>query len=223
MKPSIFQYIIDLVNFDIIKLLFIQKEDKQKWVKYYHLETYKYYDYIISFIPNNQNMLEIGSGGGIFYSKNKNLLMKRNNKYTCIDIDEPSIEYSKTKCNYVNFYVKDICNFTEKEIEPFDLLLLIQSYIQIPNIEQVFKKYFNANPNGCIMMINTIFPSYLCDIITVVKTNIIPKLLNNNCVSGKALTLIEIKKLGIYLDRNITNINIGKSLSGFDEYLTIIR
>ena len=34
---------------DIIKLLSIQKEDKQKWVKYYELETYKYYDYIINY------------------------------------------------------------------------------------------------------------------------------------------------------------------------------
>lgn len=51
---------------DIIKLLSIQKEDKNKWVKYYELETYKYYDYIINIIPNNQRILEVGSGGGYF-------------------------------------------------------------------------------------------------------------------------------------------------------------
>ncbi len=52
---------------DIIKLLSIQKEDKQKWVKYYDLETYKYYDYILNVLPNNQSILEVGSGGGILF------------------------------------------------------------------------------------------------------------------------------------------------------------
>jgi 2-polyprenyl-3-methyl-5-hydroxy-6-metoxy-1,4-benzoquinol methylase len=208
---------------DIIKLLSIQKEDKNKWVKYYELETYKYYDYILNIIPNNQNILEIGSGGGVFYSKHENILTKRNNKYTCIDIDKQSIQYSKNKCNYVDFYVKDICDFTEKELKSFDLLLLVQSYIQIQNIENVFERYFKANPNGCIMMINTIFPNVLSDVATICKTHILPIILNNNCVSGKALTLNEIEKLGTLLDRKITNINIGKSLSSFDEYLTIIR
>jgi hypothetical protein len=40
---------------------------------------------------------------------------------------------------------------------------------------------------------------------------------------GKALTIKDIDGLGTYLGRKITNINICKSLSGFDEYLTIIR
>ena len=103
------------------------------------------------------------------------------------------------------------------------MLLLIQSYIQIPNIENVFKKYFKANTNGCIMMINTIFPYTISNIASICKTHILPLLLNNNCVSGRALTLNDIDELGTYLERKITNINICKSLSGFDEYLTIIR
>ena len=208
---------------DIIKILSIQKEDKNKWVKYYDLETYKYYDYIINLIPNNQNILEIGSGAGIFYSKYKNILTKRKNKYTCIDIDKESIKYSKKKCNYVDFYVRDISSFTKKEFKKFDLLLLIQSYIQIPNIENIFKRYFKANPNGSIMMINTIFPNVLSYLANICKTHILPAILNNNCVTGKALTLNEIEKIGNYLYRKITNIYICKSLSGFDEYLTIIR
>jgi SAM-dependent methyltransferase len=205
---------------DIIKLLSIQKEDKNKWIKYYELETYKYYDYIINILPNNQSILEVGSGGGVFYSKYKNILTKRNNKYTCIDIDKLSIKYSKNNCDYVNFYVRDICDFTHKEFKKFDLLLLVQSYIVIPNIKIIFKKYFKANPNGCIMMINTIFPLFISNIVTFIKPHF-SKI--NNCNYSKALTLNEIEKLGNYLDRKITNINICKSLSGFDEYLTIIR
>ncbi len=206
-----------------IKLLTIQKDDKQKWVKYYELETHRYYDYILNFIPNNQNILEIGSGGGLFYKKHQTVLTKRNNKYTCIDIDEPSIEYSKQKCDYVDFYVKDVCAFTETDFEKYDMLLLVQSYIQIPHVERVFKKYFKANPNGCIMMINTIFPAFLSEFMSFCKSYIVPMLFNNNCVSGKALTFDEIEQLGVYLERTVTNIYICKSLSGFSEYLTIIR
>ena len=73
------------------------------------------------------------------------------------------------------------------------------------------------------MMINTIFPDILSNIISICKTHILPIVLNNNCVSGIALTLHNIEKLGHFLGRTITNIYICKSLSGFDEYLTIIR
>lgn len=204
---------------DIIKLLSIQKKDKHKWVKYYNLETYKYYDYVINMLPNNYSILEVGSGGGIFYSEHQDILTKKNNKYTCIDIDELSIEYSKDKCKYVNFLVKDVCVFTEKELKQYDLLLLIQSYIQIPDIENVFKKYFNANPNGCIMMINTIFPDILCNIVTKIKEIMLPSQEN---IRRTSLSIEKINILGKYLDRTITNIYICKSLSGFDEYLTII-
>lgn len=207
---------------DIIKLLSIDEKDKHKWVKYYKLETYKYYDYIINIIPNNQNILEVGSGGGVFYSKYKNILTKRNNKYTCIDIEEANIKYSKQRCDYVDFYLKDICDFTEKELKKFDLILLVQSYIQITNIHLVFKKYFKANPNGCIMMVNTIFPTLLSGIANISKTHLFP-IMFNNCFSGNALTIEQIDDLGHYLKRKIININICKSLSGFDEYLTIIR
>ena len=204
---------------DIIKLLTIKKDDKQKWVKYYDLETYKYYDYILNRLPYNKSILEVGCGGGVFYYKNKDVLIKKNNRYTCIDIDAPSIEYAKQKCNYVDFFVKDICDLTEKELSYYDLLLLVQSYIQIPNIEKVFKKYFKAKPNGCIMMINTIFPDAFCRVSTLIKETVLPSQKN---IIRSSLSLEKIKTLEVYLHRKITNIKICKSLSGFDEYLTII-
>lgn len=210
---------------DIIKFLSIKKKDKDKWVKYYELETYKYYNYIIKMdiLPHNKNILEIGSGGGIFYYKYKDILTKKNNKYTCIDIHKKSIEYSKKKCEYVDFYVKDICSFTKKELKEFDLLLLVQSYIQIPNINSVFKKYFEVNPNGRIIMINTFVPVILSKCIETIKSSIIPAVINNDCVYGKAMNNHEIKKLEKYLNRKIKNININNnSLIGFPQYLTEI-
>lgn len=214
-------FIITIKN--ILDFLSIQKEDKNKWVKYYNIETYKYYDIIINYIPNNKNILEIGSGGGVFYTKYKNILTKKNNKYTCIDIDKSSIKYSKNNCDYVNFYTRNILDFTKKELKKFDLLILVQSYIQIPKIEKVFKKYFNINSNGKIIMINTIFPNYLSYFITIFKSNILPKFFNNDCVKGKTLTINKIIKLKNYLNKKIKNINICKSLIGFNEYLTIIN
>ena len=83
--------------------------------------------------------------------------------------------------------------------------------------------YFRANPNGCIMMINTIFSSLMSGIATLIKTHVLPLIFNNDCVSGKALTLNDIDNLGQYLDRHITNIYICNNLIGFSEYLTIIR
>jgi SAM-dependent methyltransferase len=209
---------IDIIN--VIKLLLIKRTDKHKWVKYYEFETYKYYDYLINIIPINQRILEIGSGGGIFYIKNRDILIKRNNEYTCIDIDDASIEYSRMNCDYVNFLKRDICDFTEMELKQFDLLLLVQSYIVIPTIKKIFKKYFKVRPNGYIMMVNTIFPYMISGIITSVKPYF-SKI--NDCKHSKALTLNDIEQLGLCLKRKITNIKICKSSLGFDEWLTIIR
>jgi 2-polyprenyl-3-methyl-5-hydroxy-6-metoxy-1,4-benzoquinol methylase len=208
---------------DIIHFLSIRKDDPKKWVKYYEIETSKYYDYLLNMIPNNQQILEIGSGGGVFYVTHQDVLTKRNNQYTCIDINEQSIGYSKTQCDYVDFQVKNVCDYTIEDFAQYDMLLLVQSYIQIPNIETVFETYFESNPNGCIMMVNTIFPPSLKHIVSFCKTRMLPKLLNNDCVTGKALTLCEIGVLSERLGRTVTNIFICKSLSGFSEYLTIIR
>lgn len=208
---------------DIIHFLSIRKNDPKKWVKYYEIETSKYYDYLLNLIPNNQQILEIGSGGGVFYVTHKDILVKKNNQYTCIDINQQSIDYSNTQCDYVDFQVKNVCDYSTEEMAKYDILLLVQSYIQIPNIETVFETYFTANPHGCIMMVNTIFPRSLSTIVSFCKTRILPAILNNDCVSGKALTLREIDDLKKRLGRTVTNIFICKSLSGFSEYLTIIR
>ncbi len=207
---------------DIIKFLSIRKNDKHKWVKYYELETHKYYDYIVDILPANTTILEIGSGGGVFYNKYKHALLAKNNKYTGIDINEDNIIYSNDNCDYVDFRVKDVSSYTESEFQQFNVLLLVQSYIQIPNIEDIFKRYFLANPNGSIIMVNTIFPDFLGKTMTVLKTHVLPFIFNNDCVSGKALTIKNLDQLSVYLDKEITNSKICKSLSGFDEYVTII-
>jgi len=123
----------------------------------------------------------------------------------------------------VDFYVKDICDFTKKDLEEFDVLLLVQSYIQISNIDKIFKNFFEVNPNGRIIMVNTIFPVILSKFIQNIKTHVIPKIANNDCASGKALTKYEIKKLEKFLNRKIKNTIISTSSIGFPQYLTEIQ
>jgi 2-polyprenyl-3-methyl-5-hydroxy-6-metoxy-1,4-benzoquinol methylase len=208
-----------------IKLLNIKNNDKDKWNKYYHLETKKYYDYFLKLIPKNQNILEIGSGGGVFYEENVEKLIKLNNNYTCIDIDKNSIEKCKSNDSnkYVNFLHKDIHSYKGKELGKFDILFLIQSYVQIPKIHKVFGKYFKHNPNGCIMMINTIYPPILVIPTEFIKNVFLPKIFNYDCVISESLTLKKIKLLENTLSKKIINIKIENSVSGMDEYLTIIH
>jgi hypothetical protein len=71
-------------------------------------------------------------------------------------------------------------------------------------------------------MVNTIFPDFLGKTMTVLKTHVLPFIFNNDCVSGKTLTIKNLDQLSVYLDKEITNSKICKSLSGFDEYVTII-
>jgi hypothetical protein len=117
--------------------------------------------------------------------------------------NEDNIIYSNDNCDYVDFRVKDVSSYTESEFQQFNVLLL-------------------ANPNGSIIMVNTIFPDFLGKTMTVLKTHVLPFIFNNDCVSGKALTIKNLDQLSVYLDKEITNSKICKSLSGFDEYVTII-
>jgi SAM-dependent methyltransferase len=205
---------------DILKILAINKTDKYRWVKYYELETRKYYDYIIPFLPINHNVLEIGCGAGRFYADNQDILENMNNKYTCVDIDEGSIEYAKQNCEYVEFRVANICDFTSEDLKIYDTLLLVQSYVQVQEIDQICKRYFDARPDGCIMMVNTIFPDILCDIATTVKKYTLP---HQNNITRTSLSLNKLERLRSYIGKQIINIHICKSIVGFEEYLTIIR
>ena len=208
-----------------LELLNNKKNDKKKWEKYYYLETKKYYDYLINLIPKNQNILEIGSGGGKFFEENAKKLKGLDNTYTCIDIDENAIENcnSNDKINYVTFLHKNIHSYKGKELGKFDILILIQSYVQIPKIYNVFKKYFKHNPNGYIMMVNTIYPSILVKPTEYIKNEFLPNFFNYDCVISESLTLEKIKLLNNSLSRKCINIKLENSVSGMNEYLTVIR
>lgn len=149
--------ITNIIN--CLEIINIKKDDKDKWVKYYNLETKKYYDYLLNLIPKNQNILEIGSGGGMFYEENLLKLIKLNNKYTCIDIDKNAIENCKSndKIKLVKFLHKDIHSYKGKELGKFDILILhlrtlktpifLQTYICKKIFKNIFVWVYRVNGN----------------------------------------------------------------------------
>jgi 2-polyprenyl-3-methyl-5-hydroxy-6-metoxy-1,4-benzoquinol methylase len=205
-----------------LQLLTIKSDDSEKWIKYYKLETKRYYEKILQFIPVRQNILEIGCGSGLFYKDFEHILTNMNNTYTCIDIDDTIIEHAKKhRLNYVDFLLKDINDITD--IGKYDILLLVQSYIQIPNINNIFKKYFEQNPNGMIIMCNTVVIESLSPPLEFVKSSVLPIVFNNDSMKGQSLTIDKIEFLERQLNVSITNIKIASTAFIFDQYLTILR
>jgi hypothetical protein len=113
----------------------------------------------------------------------------------------------------------DINELSVSELAKFDILLMVQVYVCIPNMKKIMKKYLKSNPNGRIITINTIVPKYLTGISNFGRT-IINKLFEVNW--GEGLTLDKLHDLTEYIKRPITYEIIGKSpLSGHYEYLVI--
>ena len=189
------------------------------YMLYYRVETKKYYDVLVNRLPSNSRILEIGSGCGQFYVDHSDQLKRMNNSYHCIDLDTTQVEFADKSCPYVKSMVRDIRTFTSEELRDYDVLLLVQSYVQIENIESVFQMYLSANPHGSIYMINTIFPEAICELATFIKQIILP---NQPGIVRKSLSIERLCDLELVLDREFTNEVIGTSLSGFDQYLTII-
>ena len=208
----------------VYKLLKQNTNDPNKYRTYYEIETQMLYKYLVdnNVLKQNQNILEVGCGGGVFYEDYKDYLLTLNNNYTCIDIDEPSINISKQNVDYVNFSCIDIHNYPINELSKYSIILFVQSYICIPNINIVINNYFKANKNGKIIIVNTIVPDYLTGISNLGRDIIAKGWFNVDW--GKALTLDYMLKLSKILKRHLTFNIIGKSpLSGHDEYIMIIE
>ena len=67
-----------------------------------------------------------------------------------------------------------------------DVILMVQTYVCVPNIEKVIKQYFKQNPNGKIIIINTIFPEYLTGISNIGREVYAPqtKILDRRKICG---------------------------------------
>ena len=208
-------YISNVIKF----LKSFQKNNENRYRDYYELETIFTYEFLVkhNILTRNKNILEIGCGGGIFYEEYKDYLVAQNNIYTCIDIDKTSIAISQKNCDYVKFICVDINELSISELAKFDILLMVQVYICIPNMKKIIKKYLKSNPNGRIIIINTIVPKYLTGISNFGRT-IINNLFDVNW--GEALTLDKIHDFAEYIKKPISYEIIGTSpLSGHYEYL----
>ena len=160
--------------------------------------------------------------GGVFYEEYETYLKGLKNQYTCMDIDEPSISISKTKVDFVDFKCLDIHEYPENELGKHDVFLMVQTYVCVPNIDKIIKRYFKENPNGKIIMINTIFPEYLTGVSNILREVIGKGLVGVNW--GKALTLNYMIEISKRMKRHLTYNIIGQSpLSGHDEYIMILE
>lgn len=218
-------YFLNIINIPhVYRFLTHDKNNPNRYRNYYEIETKMLYKYIVNnnIFKRNQNILEIGCGGGIFYEEHKNYLIRRNNNYTCIDIDEPSINISKQKVDYVNFIAMDIHNYSIKELGKYDIILLVQTYMCVPNMIKILENYFKENQNGKVIMIHTIFPEYLTEISNVYREIIMKKYFGVDW--GKSMTLNHMIEISKILKRHLTYTIIGKSpLHSMNEYIMIFE
>jgi 2-polyprenyl-3-methyl-5-hydroxy-6-metoxy-1,4-benzoquinol methylase len=149
-------------------------------------------------------------------------LKKLNNKYTCIDIEEAPLIQARKIADYVNFKCLDIHDYPTNELRKHDIILMVQTYICVPNINKVIKQYFKLNPNGKIILINTIFPEYLTGVSNILREVIAKGLFDVNW--GKALTLNYMIETSKRLKRHLTYNIVGQSpLSSQYEYIFILE
>jgi len=73
------------------------------------------------------------------------------------------------------------------------------------------------------MMVNTIYPSILVKPTEYIKNEFLPNFFNYYCVISESLTLEKIELLTNSLSRKCINVKLENSVSGMNEYLTIIR
>jgi 2-polyprenyl-3-methyl-5-hydroxy-6-metoxy-1,4-benzoquinol methylase len=178
--------------------------DPTRYRKYYENETFPIYKYIIDnqLLGKKHHVLEVGCGGGVFYEEYEQALTHVGNRYTSIDIDAESIRISKQNCNYVDFIEMDIHDYKSKRLKDVDIMLMVQVYICVPNIDKAIKRYFRANPNGKLIIVNTILPDYLIGISNVFRDTIMKKWFNMNW--GKSLKIEDMISLSKRIKRNLT-------------------
>jgi 2-polyprenyl-3-methyl-5-hydroxy-6-metoxy-1,4-benzoquinol methylase len=206
------------------RLFSYDKNDENGGRMYYEIETQMLYKYLVdnNVLKRNQNVLEVGCGGGVFYKEYEIYLKGLNNQYTCMDIEEAPLTQARKIADYVDFKCLDIHEYPKNELGKHDVILMVQTYICVPNIDKVIKRYFKQNPNGKIVIINQVYPEYLTGISNILRDVIGKKMMGVNW--GKALTLNYMLELSKRMKRKLTYNIIGKSpLSNQDEYIFILE
>ena len=160
--------------------------------------------------------------GGVFYEEYEKYLKGLNNQYTCMDIEETPLTQARKIADYVDFKCLDIHDYPKNELGKHDVILMVQTYICVPNIDNVINRYFKENPNGKIIIINQVYPEYLSGISNIGREVIAKGWFGVNW--GKALTLNYMIEMSKRMKRHLTYNIIGKSnLSGHDEYIMILE
>lgn len=198
----------------------------KRYEVYYRLETKMYYKYLINnnVLPSNKRVVEIGGGFGNVYREYREYLMGRENEYTCIDIDEVSINMAKEDplTNYVTFIASDVFDYPISSLGLFDVMLLVQVYTCIPEIDTLLKRYFSVNANGKVIIVNSVVPDYIVPANNFLRDTIAKQLYGVNW--GECLTFEKMSRLGESFGRHSTYKRIGQSkLSFLDQYIVVIQ
>ena len=107
---------------------------------------------IISFIPCDANILDLGCGKGLLLEQIKNF-----KSYTGVDFNVPKLDK-----NYhnVNFIKGDCVNYINKKLDNYNTFLLIDLLHHIkPNLQIIFvKKLIRQMKSNDILIIKDIYP-----------------------------------------------------------------
>lgn len=120
-------------------------------------------------IPNNSTILDIGIGSGYTYSKNNNIIKRKNLTITGIDIDDEYIRSAKHSVidskleSHVKLILGDIYKISEDDIPTkyFDYVFFSDNYAVIPNVHDVitFSEKF-LKPTGHMIITSTLFDNF---------------------------------------------------------------
>ena len=109
-------------------------------------------DEILSFIPHNAHILDLGCGKGLLLEHIKNF-----KSYKGVDLNVPRSDKYKDEISFVK---GDCINFIDRELEDYNTFLLIDLLHHLkPKYQFIFvKKLINRMKRGDILIIKDIYP-----------------------------------------------------------------
>jgi ubiquinone/menaquinone biosynthesis C-methylase UbiE len=131
-----------------------------------YLYTKNAIQHMLSSIPDNSKILDVGIGTGYTYTKNADLIKSKNITIVGVDIDASYVKYAKHAM--IDYELDDNIRVIKGDIYEvkldvgtFDYVIFSDSYAVIPNVHEMctFCEKF-LNPTGKMMVISTLFEEY---------------------------------------------------------------
>jgi ubiquinone/menaquinone biosynthesis C-methylase UbiE len=124
---------------------------------------------ILDTVPDNSRILDVGIGTGYTYTKNADIIKKKNIRIVGVDIDDEYVRQAKHAMidasldEYVNVIRGDIYEVKNSLLsdKSFDYVMFSDSYAVIPNVHGMctFCEKF-LKPSGSMLVTSTLFEEY---------------------------------------------------------------